>query len=144
MKISDILQQQSIPGRQQTSGPAGGTDFAAVLQSHLRGADSTTPTGDINQTATATGPVPSRLRLESLELSENAIATLDAFSRALGNPALRADELEPYVSVLETKVAAMLDLKSELPEQEPLAKILEEVATVSFLETAKYRRGDYH
>lgn len=145
MKISDILQQQKMPGGNRASGPAGaGTNFAAILQSHLRGPEAALSPVASAPTPTIGAAIPAQLRLDSLSLSQTAISTLDSFSAALGNTTLKADELEPYISALENDVAAMLDLKQELPEQDPLAKVLEEIATVSFLETAKYRRGDYH
>ncbi|ADH87210.1 hypothetical protein [Desulfurivibrio alkaliphilus] len=144
MKISDILQQQNIPGSGKSTGPGSSADFAAILQSHLQGAGNTEPATGVQQTTASSGPVPAHLRLESLEVSQNTIATLEAFSNALSNPAVQSEELEPYINALENEVAAMLELKGELPAQDPLARILEEVAAVSYLETAKYRRGDYH
>lgn len=145
MKISDILQNQKIPGTNRTSGPgAGGADFAAILQGHLQGVEGAGAAGATSSTPAIASTVPAQLRLESLHLSETAISTLDSFGTALGNPELQTRELEPYINALESDVAAMLELKKELPAEDPLNKILEQVATVSFLETAKYRRGDYH
>lgn len=143
MKISDILQQRNLPGAGKSQGPAaGGGDFAAVLQSHLQAGQAVTGPTAV-QAVTATSAVPAQLRIEGLSLTESAIGTLDAFSAALANPAYRSAELEPYISALEEEAAALSALRSELPTDDPLNRLLNEVAAVSHLEAAKYRRGDY-
>jgi len=145
MKIDDILQNQKIAGGKKISGPReGGADFAQVLQSHLGGSQSITATDSTSAANQVWAAVPAHLRLEGLSLSETTINTLDSFSAALGNTALRAEELEPYISALENELTAMQALRRELPEQDPLSRLLDQVAAVSHLEAAKYRRGDYH
>ncbi|TBV79669.1 MAG: hypothetical protein EYX74_06815 [Desulfobulbaceae bacterium] len=146
MKISDVSQSPLIAGRNQSSdsSPAGGTNFAAILQSHLRGATATNSATAVNAATIPNVTTSAHLRLESLGITQTTIATLDSFSAALGNTALKVEELEPYISALENNVVAMLSLKERLPSQDPLSKILEEVASVSYLATAKYHRGDYN
>ncbi len=47
------------------------------------------------------------------------------------------------VEALEEDTGSILGLKEKLPAEDPLAKLLDRVATVSYVEAAKYRRGDY-
>ena len=144
MKINEILQNHNLPGRNRVSGASGGLDFAEVLKSHLRGPESTAPTTGLGAPGHATSLTPAHLRIEGLGLSETAIDTLDSFSAALGNTALKTEELEPYISALEEELGAMQALRRELPEQDPLSRLLDQVAALSHLEAAKYRRGDYN
>ena len=69
--------------------------------------------------------------------------TLESFGSALNNLEFSAKDIEPFVDALENETQSILELKKQLPEQDPLSLLLERVATVSYIETAKYRRGDY-
>ncbi len=145
MKINELLQNQNLPGRNKVSGGgSGGLDFAEVLNSHLRGPASPAPINSAGPMGQVVAPPPTHLRIEGLGLSETAIDTLDSFSAALGNTALKTEELEPYISALEEELGAMQALRRELPEQDPLSRLLDQVAALSHLEAAKYRRGDYN
>lgn len=141
MKIQDIF--QSMRTRGTTVAPAStNTDFQQVLAREIATSAAANLAAATAPTTAASG-VPAALRLQGLELSENTISTLDAFSEALGNTALKNDELEPYAAALEEDVAALLSVKNQIPGDDPLAKLLDRVATVSYLETVKFRRGDY-
>lgn len=140
MKIQDIF--QSVKSAGKSAGKNTTVDFQQLLAREIGASRSTQPAA----TAAAPGEayrVPAALRLQSLELTDTTINTLDALSIALGNTALKTEELEPYVAALEEDVAALLAAKQQMPADDPLAKLLDRVATVSYLETAKYRRGDY-
>ena len=141
MKIQDI--SQSIRSRRPTAATTDpGNDFQQILAREIATSAATNqaaaaaPATDACQVSTA-------LRLQGLELSETTINTLDSFSAALGNTALKTEELEPYAAALEEDVAALLSVKNQIPGNDPLAKLLDRVATVSYLETVKFRRGDY-
>ncbi len=141
MKIQDIF--QSIKSRGPVNATTNNaTDFQQLLAREIA------TSAAANQAAaaapvTAASQIPAALRLQGLELSETTINTLDSFSAALGNTALKPEELEPYAAALEEDVAALLSIKNQMPGDDPLAKLLDRVATVSYLETAKFRRGDY-
>lgn len=143
MKIENTSPgQQAIsrtgPATEKTTGPS----FADFLHKELQAADQIRPGNEITP-ATAVAGIPASLRLDSLSLTENTIATLEHFSSALANPSFHSKDLEPYASALEEESAALVELKNHLPAGTPLASLLERVATVSYLEAAKYRRGDY-
>ncbi len=141
MKIRDILQSIKSFGT-TAAGTNSNTDFQQLLAREVAASATAQPVA-ATAAASAAGRVPAPLRLQGLELTETTINTLDSFSAALGNTALKAEELEPYVTALEEDVAALLEAKNQMPGNDPLAKLLDRVATVSYLETAKFRRGDY-
>jgi len=140
MKIHDIL--QSLKGAGKTTGKATGGDFQQLLAGEI---GNTLPpaTAGVSAATAATAAIPAGLRLQGLELTETTLSTLDSFSAALGNTALKTEELEPFVAALEEDVAALRATREQMPPTDPLAKLLDRVATVSYLETAKFRRGDY-
>jgi len=86
---------------------------------------------------------PSSLRLQGLELTDSALQTLADYETALANPSIESRDLEPFVSALEEETSGLLSLRDQFPSDDPLAGLLDRVAAVTFLESAKYRRGDY-
>lgn len=143
MKIQNI---QSGPQGLQQSSPSLNTSvsdsFQKLLESKIeasvkaQGTKPTTPVDFKMQPDAA-------LRLEGLSLTEKTLATLDSYGLALESRTVKPEDLEPFVAALEEETAAIIDLKQELPSEDPLAKLLDRVATVSYLESVKYRRGDY-
>lgn len=141
MKIQDIL--QTFKGRSTTkASAAANADFQQLLAREIATSAAANKAAAAAPLA-APGPVPASLRLQGLELTENTLSTLDSFGAALGNTALKHNDLEPFVAALEEDVAALLETKNQIPVGDPLAKLLDRVATASYLETVKYRRGDY-
>jgi len=143
MKIHDLqgrtLIKGGAPGKSQ---PSTGTDFQHLLDDRLRSIGETKKTAQVTGTSLDRA-TPVALRLESLALTETTIDTLSAYSSALGNTELSVTDFEPLVSALEEKTVGLLEMKNKLSGDDPLAQLLERVSTVAYLETAKYRRGDY-
>ena len=96
-----------------------------------------------SQNATDISPVPTSIRLESISLTEKTLQNLEYFKNALKNNALSADSLEPLISSLEENTAALVSYKNQIDAQDPLTNLLDRVATTTYVETLKYRRGDY-
>ncbi len=96
-----------------------------------------------NVTPAAALQVPPALRLESLTLAETTMNSLASFGEALGDLSLPGESLLPFVESLEEETSSLLSLKEQLPTDDPLARLLDRVASVSYVETAKFRRGDY-
>lgn len=144
MKITTI-----IPGQQNASTtgtgstPAKGASFQEILAQELTAAKSA-PTAPAMAAAAVAAPSPATLRLDGISRAEETINTLEKFSAALGNPSFSAQDLAPFASALEDDTAALVEIKNQLPENNPLAPLLERVATASYVEAAKLRRGDYH
>lgn len=144
MKITNITTGgQAIPGNTANTEKTGGPSFQSLLEKELQATGRIRP-ADAAGPASATAASPTSLRLDSLLLTENTITTLEHFSSALANPSFRGNDLEPFASALEEESAALVDLKNRLPDGDPLTALLERVATVSYLEAAKFRRGDYN
>lgn len=87
--------------------------------------------------------IPAELRLAGLSMSENAIDLLESFSEALGNLQLDSKDLLPLIEALEGDTTTLLDIREQLPNQDPLAQLIDRVTTISALEAEKFRRGDY-
>ncbi|RJX31431.1 MAG: hypothetical protein C4531_07600 [Desulfurivibrio sp.] len=143
MKITNLQGLQNIgQAEQKRSKPLSGADFKDLLDAELLSGVSSAAAGSATQISSA-GQVPIGLRIESLSVAETTINSLESFGSALNDLRLPAEDLEPLVEALEEEAGSILDLKEKLPAGDPLAKLLDRVATVSYVEAAKYRRGDY-
>lgn len=143
MKINEHLQSQPTTTQKQSAGSlAAGLDFQGLLAGELQ----KTAAGQSAQAAGEVASSPSvepAVRLEGLAATEETIGNLEAFAGALGDGRVNAKALEPFASALEEDTVALLNVKNQLPATDPLSQVLERVATVAYLESAKYRRGDY-
>ena len=142
MKIDDILSGQQAGNKATGKKSTTETNFKDLLSNQVQPTDANQPTAG-SKAAAPISAVSAALRLEGLQLTEKTINTLESFGIALKNASLVAEDLEPFVDALEEETAALLDLQEDLPEEDPLTKLLNRIATVSYLEIAKYRRGDY-
>lgn len=146
MKIDDLLYgPQGIPKKTsvgKSASSSGGVDFQKLLEDQLQGMTSGSPVRESAPVVPLAEVAPG-LRVEGLSLSESAIEDLEAFGAALENKALSATDLAPYVDAMEEKVSGLLSLREQLPPGDQLGILLDRVATATYLETAKYRRGDY-
>lgn len=143
MKITAITPgQQDVSAIGKGSASTTGISFQDILAQELAAAKS--QAAPALAAASATAPIPAALKLDSISLTEETINTLEKFGAALGNPAFSAQDLEPFAGALEDETAALVTLKNQLPGNNPLSALLERVATASYVEAAKLRRGDYH
>ena len=149
MNINDIakagrIEKKSAKKTKKSVAPG----FFELLEGQLA------PAGETGEAAAAaatgqTAPakeassIPARLRIEGLSLSENTINMLESFARALENLDLDEDDLRPLVEALETDTTTLIDIREQLPEDDPLARLIDRVAAVSYIEAEKFRRGDY-
>lgn len=143
--IINPLTGQRIADQKSTSKtrPSQATSFFDLLADQLQPPEETQT---INQTtAPATGSqIPAELRLAGLSISENTIDLLESFSQALGDLHLTASDLLPLIEALEGDTTTLLDIKEQLPQHDPLAQLIDRVATISAIEAEKFRRGDYN
>ncbi|MDD5758724.1 MAG: hypothetical protein PHI06_06540 [Desulfobulbaceae bacterium] len=119
------------------------TSFFDLLTDQLQGPEETQVLNQA-EALTTENPVPAELRLAGLSMSENTIDLLESFSQALGELRLSASDLLPLVEALEDDTTTLLDIKEQLPQHDPLAQLIDRVATVSTIEAEKFRRGDYN
>lgn len=142
MKINDLQNTHILGDSQKTTKKvSGGADFQKILDAKQNASTESATVNSISQNGSFSVPV--ELRLESLQISEKTMSTLESFGAALNNLDFAGEDLEPYVEALEDETRSILELKKQLPVQDPLTQLLERVATVSYVEAAKYRRGDY-
>ena len=143
MKIND-LKNQRVSGKNATKKSK--TDktaaFFDLLAGQLAPPEESTPTSLITAPDEA-AQMPPGTRLNGIQLSETSIDLLEAFSGALANLDLKSEDLAPLVEALEGDTTALLDIKEQLPQDDPLARLIERVATISYIEAEKFRRGDY-
>jgi len=143
MKINELL-----PGQQPIKTTAGGrsatgVSFQDLLTKQLENvsasqAASPLVAGDEIKPASSTA-----LRLDGLFITEDILNNFELFGAALANQQTKVADLEPFVSALEEETSALVALKADLPDSDPLAALLDRVAAAAYVETAKYRRGDY-
>lgn len=142
MKIQNTPAPQGVvPVSDKGQGRSEAAGFKQLLQDRLHSIAESSKTAAANAVgATTSAPAA---RLDGLELTEKALDTLENFGAALGNQAIKSSDLEPFVSSLEEETTGLLSIRNQLPDGDPLAKLVDRVATTTFLESAKYRRGDY-
>lgn len=119
------------------------TSFFNLLADQLQ-APKETQAPNQTEALTTESQIPTELRLAGLSMSENTIDLLESFSHALGELHLSASDLLPLIEALEGDTTTLLDIKEQLPQHDPLAQLIDRVATVSTIEAEKFRRGDYN
>lgn len=143
MKINDLQgTQPAVKPGEKASNPVSGAQFKSMLEAQLQAVSSPAAVSPASSVA-ATSQVPVALRVESLSVVEATIDNLESFGTALQNLDVDSGSLEPFVETLEEETSSMLRLKEQLPADDPLSELLDQVASVSYNEAAKYRRGDY-
>lgn len=143
IKRSQGSGQTPATGKAKNTEQSNALDFRHLLQAQMEGVmdvGSTTPLSEVQEREQGSP----ELRMQGVQMTETTIDSLDSFARALENVTLNAEDLEPFVSALEEENQGLLDIKEQLPADDPLAKLIEQVVAASYLETAKYRRGDYN
>lgn len=143
IKRSQGTGQTTSTGKAKKTEQSNALDFRHLLHAQMQGVmdvSTTTPLSEVQEREQGSP----ELRMQGVQMTEATIDSLDSFARALENVTLKADDLEPFVSALEEENQGLLDIKEQLPADDPLAKLIEQVVAASYLETAKYRRGDYN
>ena len=141
MKIYGIDPKTVVPSGTKTN-QASTVDFHTLLRSQLEAANKPAPAAPV-ETIESVSSAPPALRIEGLALTEASLNTLEAFSVALGDTSLDKASLVPFADTLAEETSALLAVRNQLPGDDPLAGILDRVATQAYLEAAKFHRGDY-
>ncbi len=142
MKINNLQgTQNSGKVEQKSAKPISGADFKQLLDAQVQSVSASSAVASAARTGAV--PVSPALRLESLSLAEATINSLESFGSAINDLSLSGESLTPFVESLEEETSSLLSLKEQLPQGDPLANLLDRVASVSYVEAAKFRRGDY-
>ena len=142
MKINELL-GKTITDSAAKNKKSEGQDFQKLLEQQLQNTSAPKESSESQSLNDKIPAAPPALRLHGLELTEQTLSTLESYNNALENLDIKASDLEPFVAALELETASILEVKNQLPPNDPLAKLLDQVATVGYLETVKYRRGDF-
>ena len=144
MKINNLQHDQPIKNRIERSGQSSSSiDFRSLLESKLHTPHEIDPVSGISPVSPMPAEGMATLRMDGLTVTVSAIEHLEQYSVALENNDLAEHDLEPFVSALEEETLALLEIRSHFSEDDSLAVLLDRVATVTYLETVKFRRGDY-
>lgn len=143
MKIDGIKSQRIADKNSvKKSKSAGETSFLSLLEGQLHPTEQAT---SVQATSFTDDPaVPAQLRLDGVFISESTIELLESFENSLGNLNIAETDLTPIIDALENGTTSLLDIKEQLPKDDPLALLIDQVATISIIETEKFRRGDYN
>jgi len=147
MRIEDLFPGAKIAQTNQTS-PAdlldcGGPSFKEILASQTGLRSNPSTPGTPLESAGALASEQSGLRIEGLMLTEDTLSLLETYGETLGDSAVPTHDLAPYLSALADKTLALREIAGQLPADDPLAKLLDQVASVSFVQVEKYERGDF-
>lgn len=144
--IINPLTGQRIPDKKSADKTKGTSSsaFFDLLADQLMPPESPAATSGAKATEGTTEKIPVELRMTGLSMSENTIHLLDSFSKALGNLGLTTKDLLPLIEALEGDTTTLLDIKEQLPHNDPLAQLIDRVTTISVVEAEKFRRGDYN
>ncbi len=141
MKITKSS-QTSKSSSLKKSATTSSVDFRQLLQgqmSPVQDVASTNPVAEVQEREQGDPQV----RMQGVKLTETTIDAMESFANALADQALSANDLEAFVARLEEDAQVLVDIKEQLPENDPLAELVERVSAACYLETAKFRRGDY-
>lgn len=86
-------------------------------------------TGEVFQTATA--------------LADAVLSRLEILQTSLGRSDISLKKMMPLIQRLEQDCLRLQDMAQDLPEGSPLRQLLKETATLAWVETFKFHRGDY-
>lgn len=142
MKINELLAGQQIARTIADKKATTGINFQDLLENQLKSLSTSKEITPVTsaQEITTTSPA---LRVDGLSLTEDVLTHLDQFGAALAAPRTHAADLEPFVAALEEETSALVAVKGELADDDPLAALLDRVAAAAYVETVKFRRGDY-
>jgi hypothetical protein len=142
MKIQGIKGQRTEDkGTVKKARSSEKSTFFSLLEGQLHPTAPTTSVQPADFSDNST--VPAQLRLDGVFISENTIDLLESFENCLGNTDISLEDLTPIIDALELGTTSLLDIKEQLSADDPLAQLIDQVATISIVETEKFRRGDY-
>lgn len=117
-------------------------DFRQLLQGQMAPVQDVAPSSGVAEVGELEQGDP-QVRMQGVRLTEATIDCMESFAAALADQSLSEQDLESFVVRLEEDSQVLVNIKEQLPENDPLAELLERVSAACYLETAKFRRGDY-
>jgi hypothetical protein len=153
MIINEILNQQAIQESQQSTGTktvSSDNAFATLLQSEISGPQSETAA------VCEPGGLPGPLGIQSLisnsaqspELSQaisaldSTLTQFDSLKNALQQN-LSPKQINSLIEQINEQTAGLDDKMSSLPADHQLRNMAEELKVTAYMESLKWKRGDY-
>ncbi len=141
MKINKTGQtSKSSSGKKSSSLSA--VDFRQLLQGQMTPVQDVAAMSGVAEVGEVEQGDP-QVRMQGVKLAEATIDCMESFAAALADQSLSEEDLESFVVRLEEDSQVLVNIKEQLPENDPLAELVERVSAACYLETAKFRRGDY-
>lgn len=142
MKIEDLVLFFAPSGRAPSTQPEQG-EFALRLREALtcrngREAEGAPSLGGLGQVTPAGEGMDN-----AAAAVEPALARLEAFAQGLENSTLSLKDLAPLAQELEKDSRRLAALSRSLAPASPLRPMVEEAATLAYVESVKFQRGDY-
>ncbi len=156
MRIDEILSQQAAQESEQSSGSqsAGRDDaFALLLQEVIAGpGEETVPDGAVCESGSAPGlwgiqplsPNSAQASEASQALSalDGVLTQFDSLKNAL-QEVKSPKEVDALIEQINAQTAGLDDRMSGLPADHQLREMAEELKVTAYMESVKWRRGDY-
>lgn len=151
MKIDGIGKPQAVEG----SSEAGRKNctrldetFANLLQDEISGAKEETgadPVASLGgiQSILEIGMMPSDAQLSGqISALEDTLTQLDSLKDSLGK-SMSPKQTEGIFNLINSQVAGLQDELKSLPDDHPLKAMAEELSVATYMESVKWKRGDY-
>lgn len=140
MKIDPNMIIGSVAGK--TSGTRQITGDRGAFEDILNEVGKTGAKGTQNVQASYPVDQLNPQKINALNLSEQALDMLDAYSKGLADPKLSLKALAPMVDDLGQMHQTVLNAGSFLSDDDPLKGIMNDVASTLNSEVMRFRRGD--
>lgn len=161
MKIDklDTLTNLMMPEKKETPHKAGGTEFRKILD-EVR-ANQAAENQKLSEYACGTagssdGPLgvyslppftdfenPVREHSRMLQTADRMLNVLEQYQKKLGDPEVSLKTLYPIIQSLSSELQGMNEGTENLPENDPLKKILGEIGVLTAVQVEKFNRGEY-
>lgn len=155
MRIDEIQNQQAVQESEQSKGPQSGTGdsvFALLLQSEITGpGEETAPSGALCEPISIPNLGIQALSVNSAQAPQlpqtisavnDVLTQFDSLKNALqqtGSP----KEINALLEQINAQAADLDGKMSGLPADHKLRDIAEELKVTAYMESTKWRRGDY-
>jgi len=151
MKIDSLLNSQIIQGNpevDQKDAAGQDSDFAALLQSEMASVEETMPQTDVsgidgNYQISGIQAFPAGSETtDGIAGIQDVLSMLQSLEQGLQENK-SPKEIDGIITEMGNAAAKLQDNVSSLPENSELSDLAEEVNVTAYMESIKWRRGDY-
>lgn len=161
MKIDklDSLLNLVIPDKKGSAHKAGGNDFQKIfeeIQANQSGEKQRPPESGSKAAEIPDGLLsvysfppladsgnPFQGQTRSLQAADRVLQGLEEYQKGLGDSEVSLKTLFPMIQSLSSEIRGISKDAENLPANDPLKRILEEIGVLAAVEVERYNRGDY-